>query len=370
MSCCSHRSDDHGCFKVVDLSGSWREMGRAYGAVLADRICGAYEYAIEQCVFADGKMSRERAEEIAASHIANYPHRLKELLTGMSETSGLKHEQHVLLNAIEPLMYDATRHSPDMPSMHSTGIAVWGEYAQSSLIYGRNWDWLPSLRKLAEMSVVSIFHPSDGSLALASIGFPGTLALSNGINERGLFIEINDGEPSGGALTYHNRIPAGVELFMFLLDSHDIDQLESFFYTTRANRACIVGAADDKTARCYEWPVFDVKRRLSVRRPGLMVATNHFTEPSWGLPRPDDDVFLNTRMRRQNLLNLAEHFKGSVDVTRMKKMLDTRLEDLGASSDNTVYQMIATPDTLTVSLKIPESCGWTDIPLGEYLKKN
>jgi hypothetical protein len=112
--------------------------------------------------------------------------------------------------------------------------------------------------------------------------------------------------------------------------------------------------------------VFDVKRRLSIQRPGLMVATNHFTEPSWGLPRPDDKKFFLTRTRRQNLLNLAEHFKGSIDLPRMKKIMDTRVEDLGATSDNTVYQVIAEPSTMTLSLKVPEFTDWTDIPMGDF----
>jgi hypothetical protein len=128
-----------------------------------------------------------------------------------------------------------------------------------------------------------------------------------------------------------------------------------------------VGTADDQTSRCFEWPVFDVKRRLSVRRPGLMVATNHFTEPSRGLPKPDDKKFGATRARRQNLLKLAEHFKGSIDMSRMKKILDTRIEDLGATTGNTVYQVIAEPGTMTISLKVPGMIDWTDIPIGEFL---
>ena len=98
-----------------------------------------------------------------------------------------------------------------------------------------------------------------------------------------------------------------------------------------------------------------------------MVATNHFTEPSWGLPKPDDAKFSNTRTRRQNLLSLAEHFKGSIDVSRMKKILDTRLEDLGATTDSTVYQVIAEPGVKALSLKVPGMTGWTDMPAGDFL---
>lgn len=364
-----HSAEEFGSFKVVDLSGTWREMGRQYGELLSDRLREAYDHAIEKCLIGGGLITKEQAEEAAAEHTANLPHRLRELLVGMSEISGLDYAQHVLLNAVETLASDVARHTQDSPAMHGTGIAVWGAYAQSNLIYGRSWDWSPRFKELAELLVTAVFHPSDGSLATALIGFPGAITLSSGMNSQGIFVELNDGEPSGGALKYHNRVPAGAELFMFLLDSFDIDQLESFFYTTRSNRAYLVGAADDKTARCYEWPVFDVKRRLSVRRPGLMVATNHFTEPSWGLPRPDDELFCRTRTRRQNLLNLAEHFKGSIDVSRMQRILDTRLEDLGSATDNTVFQVIAVPGQMTISLKVPGRTDWVDIPLEDHLKQ-
>jgi hypothetical protein len=322
-----------------------------------------YKRAIEgELVLAAGR-PRDSLDSIAQGFYANYPYKLKEVLSGIAETSGLDFGKVLLVNAAEVLAAGGLWSQ----NAHCTGIAVWGEYSSGALVYGRNYDYLGWFRELGEYLTVAAFHPADGSLATASIGYPGGIYMTTGINERGIFLELNNGEPSGGALQYHNRVPAIAELFMFLLDSPDLNQLESFFHSTRSNFAYIVGAADDQTSRCFEWPVFDVKRRLSVRRPGLMVATNHFTEPSWGLPKPDDEKFFRTRTRRQNLLNLAEHFKGSIDVSRMKKILDTRIEDLGATTDLTVYQVIAAPGTVSISLKIPQMTDWTDIPVGDFL---
>jgi hypothetical protein len=345
-------------------------MGRQYGSLLSGHLKSAYEYAVEETLLKTNRRTRESAEAIAAGFYANYPHKLREVLVGMSETSGLDLTQHILLNAMEVLVaadiWQKTDARAQTRPMHCTGIAVWGEYASSHLIYGRNYDYFDWFRELASNLVVAVYHSSGGSLATATIGFPGCVYLTTGMNERGIFLALNNGEPSGGALEYHNRVPAIAELFLFLLDSPDLGQLESFFYTTRSDFAYVVGAADDQTSRCYEWPVFDVKRRLSFKRPGLMVATNHFTEPSWGLPRPDDKKFSNTHTRRQNLLSLAEHFKGSIDLSRMKKIMDTRLEDLGATTDNTVYQVIAVPGTLTISLRVPERTDWIDIRIGDF----
>ncbi|MDR1510789.1 MAG: C45 family autoproteolytic acyltransferase/hydrolase [Synergistaceae bacterium] len=356
------RSVEFGNFKLLDLRGTWREMGRQYGALASGALRGMYARAIEEKLLNGGGKSRETIEAAAKEFHSNYPYKLKEVLTGISETGGLEFGKILLLNAVEVLVADEL-----WSQAYCSGIAVWGEYSSGSLIYGRNYDYLHWFRELGEYLTIAIFHPADGSLAVATIGYPGEIYVTTGINERGIFLELNNGEPSGGALQYRNRVPAVAELFMFLLDSPDLDQLESFFHSTRSNFAYVVGAADDQTSRCFEWPVFDVKRRLSVRRPGLMVATNHFTEPSWGLPKPDDEKFFRTRERRQNLLNLAEHFKGSIDAARMKKILDTRIEDLGATTDSTVYQVIAEPRSMTLSLKIPEMTEWTDVPIGNFL---
>ncbi|MDR1472220.1 MAG: C45 family peptidase [Synergistaceae bacterium] len=359
------RAFKFGKFTVLDLRGTWREMGRQYGALAGEEIRGMYGRAIEDALLKPGQRGREELDAVARGFHANYPHRLKEVIAGMAETSGLDMGRHILLNAVEVIVAGEIW-TP--PPMSCSGIAVWGEYSAGTLVYGRNYDYFDWFRELGEYLTVTIYHPADGSLCAATIGYPGGIYLTTGMNERGIFIELNNGEPSGGALQYHNRVPAIAELLMFLLDSPDLDQLESFFHSTRSNFAYVVGAADDHTSRCFEWPVFDVKRRLSVRRPGLMAATNHFTEPSWGLPRPDDHKFARTRTRRQNLLNLAEHFKGSIDVPRMKKIMDTRLEDLGATSDSTVYQVVAEPSSMTVSLKVPGMTDWTDIPLGGLMR--
>ncbi|MDR3354122.1 MAG: C45 family autoproteolytic acyltransferase/hydrolase [Synergistaceae bacterium] len=359
-----------GGFTVLDLRGTWREMGRQYGSLASESLRVMYKRAVEERILGSSGIGRDAADAVARGFYDNYPHRLKEVFAGMSQTSGLDFGSHLLLNAVEVLVANdiwARGGGPEFPA-HCSGIAVWGEYSSGSLVYGRNYDYFGWFKALGEYLTVTVYHPCDGSLAAATIGYPGCVYLTTGINERGIFIALNNGEPSGGALQYHNRVPAIAELLMFLLDSPDLDQLESFFQTTRSSFAYVIGTADDQTSRCFEWPVFDVKRRLSVRRPGLMVATNHFTEPSWGLPRPDDLKFSRTRTRRQNLLNLAEHFKGSIDVPRMKKIMDTRIEDLGATSDRTVYQIIAEPGSMTVSLKIPDLTEWTDIPMRAFFE--
>ena len=350
-----------GKLNILDLRGTWREMGRQYGALMAAELAHIYSEAIEKRLLAsapDPQMMRQQAEKF----FTNYPFIFKETLRGIAETSGLTFDQVKLVNALEVIA------SMALSSPQCSGIAAWGDYVNGPLVYGRNYDYLPWFKELDNDITLACFHPADGSLATSVVGYAGEIYAVNGMNEKGLFLELNNGMPSGGALWYDSRVPAVTELFSFLLQSSTLDEMESFFQTTKANYAYIVGVADGQTARCFEWPVFEVKRRESHSRPGLTVLTNHFTEFSWGLPRPDDATFWRTRSRRQNLLTLAKHFKGTINEKIMMDIMDTRIEDLGATTDMTLYQLVAVPERFELWFKIPERQEWTKIEMRELLQ--
>ena len=352
----------NGAINIIDLQGTWREMGRQYGALMALELKDLYERAICGRLVEDCGFDPEGMKDRAQKFYANFPFRFKEIFRGMSETSGLTLEKLQLVNAVELLAVTA------LTLPQCTGIAAWGDYAADTLVYGRNYDYLPWFREFGNDIVIAVYHPADGSLSTATMGYAGQIYAVNGMNEKGIFLELNNGMPSGGALWYDSRVPAVAELFRFLLDGASLDEIESFFQTTKANFAYIVGVSDGQTARCYEWPVFEVKRRESHSRPGLTVLSNHFTEFSWGLPRPDDKTNWMTRTRRQNLLTLAKHLKGSIDSRTMMKILDTRIEDLGATTDMTVYQMVVVPERFELWFKIPDVQEWTQIDMKSLLR--
>lgn len=370
MSSVSGDIFSHGIFTSIRLSGTWRDMGRRYGELLGEELKAVYERTVEDALLGGRMTSRETAESVAREISSGYPYRLRELISGMAETSPLDLDQHLMLNAIEILISPSVSAESDM-AVHparNTGMAVWGEYASPLLLYGYNYESAAWMRCASQHLTLTALHPSDGSLAVVYAGLPGCVYLTAGMNENGIFASLNDGEPSGGALQYHNRVPARAQMLTFLFDAPDLEQLETCFNSAKSNRAVVVGVADDQTSRCYEWPVFDIKRRRSVRRPGLMVATNHFTEPSWGLPKPSDKSFSLTQTRRRNLLSLADHFKGSIDLAKMKKIMSTRIEDLGAATDDTIYQIIAVPGSRIFSLRVPGVSDWEDIDLAHLLQ--
>ena len=351
-----------GVINIIDLHGTWREMGRQYGALMASEMKHIYEKGIIEKLVNECGMDIENLKDRASKFYANYPFRFKEIICGMSETSGLPMEQLQLVNAVELIAATA------LTLPQCTGIAAWGDYVSETLVYGRNYDYLPWFKEFSKDIVIACYHHADGSLATATMGYAGEIYVVNGMNEKGIYLELNNGMPSGGALWYDSRVPSVAALFQFLLDGASLDEIESFFQTTKSNFAYIIGVSDGQTARCYEWPVFEVKRRESHSRHGLTVLSNHFTEFSWGLPRPDDKTYWLTRTRRQNLLALAKHFKGTIDSKTMMKMMDTRIEDLGATTDMTVYQMVVVPEHFRLWFKIPDTQDWTEIDMKAILK--
>lgn len=346
-----------GEFSVLDLHGSFREMGRQYGFLLRDKLHEFYDIAIEeQCLKKQG-LTYEQLLEKGRSMFRFYPQRFKEIIDGMAETSGLELEKHIVLNAVE--WY---------PWMCSY-LALWSDYTtDGKLIVGRNYDYSAYFRDYSKFLTVAVFHPEDGSFHTAVITYCGTVYVVNGINEEGMFLALNSGGRSAGMFEYTNRVVAEASLFNFLLDYSTMEQIDAAFQTTRSSFAYIINAADEHEAFSFEWPTFGIKKRAGEKN-GILAATNYFVDLSWGLPYPDEKVSSFSIKRRTNLLAMGEKYKGSFDENVMMKVLDTTIELGGATfPDKTIYQIIFMPETFKLWLKAPLTQEWTYIPLKDYLR--
>lgn len=351
-----------GKINIVDLQGSYQQMGRQYGHLLGGELQGFYKAAVVDYFQKRKGLSAAAMKKTALSLYRFYPQRFKDILTGMAETSGLSLEEHIILNALE--LYGA------MPAC--SGIIAWGAYTKNrALIAGRNYDWFAQYGEFARKLTVTVFNPDSG-IPHAIITFAGVIYATTGLNAEGLFLELNNAGPSGGAMSYANRLPAIVSLLAFLGDYASLDQLDAAFNTTRPNFAFIINTADTSRGLSYEWAPFALRRRNG-DTPGLLVATNHFTDPSWGLVLQDTAGF-ETVQRRDNLLALGHKNKGSITVTTMKKILDTGLNNGGATwplagGIRTVYQIIALPESLQLWVKVPGFQDWTGIDIKNLFKK-
>ncbi|MDD3845573.1 MAG: C45 family autoproteolytic acyltransferase/hydrolase [Syntrophorhabdaceae bacterium] len=355
-----------GKINVLVLHGSYRQMGRQYGRLLSGDLKSLYKNAILD-YFQQGRgLSDDKMNKAAVSLYRLYPQRFKDIIEGMAETSGLSLKEQIMLNAIE--------HYGSMSGC--SGIIAWGEYTgKQPLIAGRNYDWFEKYVEFAQSLTVTVFNPDSG-IPNAIVTFAGVIYATTGLNGEGIFLELNNGLPSGGSLKYSDRVPAIVSLLAFLNDGSSLDQLDAFFNTTRTDFAFIINAADTVRGVSYEWAPFEHRRRNGDEE-GLLVATNHFTDPSWGIVLQDHAGFETVR-RWKNLLSLGHEKKGKIDLGVMKEILDTPMNKGGATWPvdgsmpkpyRTTYQIIAVPASLQLWLKVPGFQDWTAVELKGLFRK-
>lgn len=349
-----------GKINILALQGNYRQMGRQYGRLLSGELKSLYKNAVVDYFQREKGLSPVSMKEAARSLHRLYPQRFKDIIMGMAETSGLSLEEQIMLNALE--------HYGSMSGC--SGIIAWGEYTGNQpLVAGRNYDWFDKYAEFAQNLTVTVFNPDSG-IPNAIITFAGVIYATTGLNAEGILLQLNNGLPSGGTLSYANRAPAIVSLMAALNDYGTMDQLDAFFNTTRTNFTFIINTADKSRGASYEWAPFEHRRR-SGDAEGLLVATNHFTDPSWGIVLKDNVGFETVR-RRNNLLALGHKHKGRISVERMKEILDTPMNRGGATwpvgggiktAYRTTYQTIIVPASLQVWLKVPGFQNWTAVEL-------
>lgn len=335
--------------KVVSLYGSWHQMGRQYGSLLSPELNHVWSEGI-------GGRLNDRARAIADSVFIHYPFRFKQFVQGASETSGLSLDQLVAVNAIEYIDW----------VMHCSGIALWGSRAaDGALLYGRSYD-AGAFHALARDIVVTVFHPSDGSLACATVGYAGELYCVNGVNAAGLFLELNSGAPSMGFAQDYRRLSGTMMLLDLLLNADNLDYVDAFFRTIASSASFIIGVADSSEARSYEWCSQGSHRAPVLRE--MMVQTNHCVSPEWNLCQPADSASWLSPMRRCNLVRWADGQSAPVGESAMQHILQLPIGEGGVWSAATEYQLVYAPSTFRLSLFVVGDDRWHTLDLSAFLR--
>jgi len=356
--------DKIGDINVVKLHGSYRQMGRQYGYLLKDELQEFYSIAIEEYLIKGKGIPLEFLKQGTQADFMLYPERFKNILYGMAETSGMELYKLILLDEIVVLG------AVFGPYNACSGVAVWGDYTDNkSLVFGRNFDYFEDFKKFNKFMTVAVYNPDDGSIPTATFGYTGQIQTVNGMNREGIFLEINAGTISGGSIPYPGRVPTLIMFFSFLSDSATMAQLDAIINTSQPGIAYIVNVADKEKAYSYEWPTFGLKKREG-EKEGLLVATNHFVHPEWGIPpQPEDDDYKDSVIRRNNLLRLAEEYKGQFNEQKMMEILDIKIEDGGVTKSDTIFQIVAFPPKRILWIKIPGQQNWTSVDLNNLFMK-
>lgn len=340
--------------KVLNLRGSWHEMGRQYGKLAAPMLYDVLSYL--EAFMSQSNVKCRSIREMGKQLYRNNPSFLKRFFEGASETSGLSIDDLITVNAVEYA-----------EGFFCSAMAMSGDYSRNGLVFGRNYD-AGHYRELAKDLTVTVFHPDDGSLSTAIIGYAGELYAVNAINERGLLVELNNGMPSAGWGFDFDMIPATVLLLEMMLKANDMDYADAFLRTALCFSSFIIGVADSNEARAYEWCRQGVKRADICLPAGLMAITNHYMNPEWPFARPEDKDSWNSLTRLENMLGQAGRIKGKADAAALCRIMDTPLESGGPKHSLTRYQFVFEPQSMKLHIKTADSEQWSHIDMGEFLK--
>ncbi|HOM93203.1 MAG TPA: C45 family autoproteolytic acyltransferase/hydrolase [Rectinema sp.] len=362
-----------GSYSVLSLKGSWREMGRQYGALLSRELKEFYAEIIAD-LQARG-LGQEHVEGVQAT-FQTYMPEMKQLIEGMSETSGLSFEEHIMLDASFYILPDLVIEAAKATASCS-GIAVSGpRTADGKLYFARNWDMTQAAMQpyLRYMALV-VFNPTDGGLSFANVRPLGQVYVETGMNEKGVFVELNNGSASDPHFN-EDAVFSVASLFDFLRTSETLDEMIQNIVTTKMDASYIIQAASAERAVSVEKPTFDA--RVIEQKNGALYALNNFARPTYEpwkgkiVELPDNAY--DDRQKCLDALIASPEWQKGISLDMVKAMMDRTIENGGPVVEGalfgTVLQVIAIPEDMRLLFRSYGYSDWADIDLNKLFRKN
>jgi hypothetical protein len=351
-------SDVH--FKVAVLYGDWHEMGRQYGYLFRELIIEFYGV-----VFRDSGLSYSYLKTKSEEYYDNYPQNVKDLISGLAETSGLSLEQQKILYSMPRLIFFA----PNMGGCSQ--LSVWGDYTGGQpLVIGRNADLASPFVNYQKYLCVVVYNPKGSTNSAATVTFVATNPMpATYINSSGIYIAVNSGRSSDPTYNeerttrFSSTISSAVFNCVTIKDVND-----TLMNPANLPGGAIINVADTNEGRVYELSSNSSKMRTG---NGFVAVTNHFIIPEWtGLPNvPQGAIGAYTIERLNNMSNLVEQYKGSIDARQMMKIFEKNFFEGGPTFDTyTIFQVVTVPSAKIMWIKTPEYSDWEKIDLNLFFK--
>lgn len=337
-------------FRVVLLSGTWREMGRQYVLALHREMRDVLSIMLEPVRYDPEALSL--AKKLYDSE--SYP--IHRFFDGMLEAGPFRMEELQLLNAVEYVCGLGG----------CSALAVWGQNTgDGRLLFGRNYDYNEKYKKLNKDVAVTVFAPADGSQRVLTVGYAGEIYAVNGLNASGLFAELNNATPSGGTEIDMTRSFGTSLLLQMLFETEDLNGADRFFATHRCNLSYLIGVSDRFSAHFYEWDRAGT-RTGRLPRPELFTLSNTYQCPEWDYPVPKEEHCWFSSTRRESMMRLAREKANQMTAIDMKRIMSLPLSKGGPLfEDKTVYQLVYDPAEELLHIRVIGRGGWTALSVKE-----
>jgi hypothetical protein len=356
-------------FLIPVLTGSHREMGAQYGALMEDAMEQAFDVILKPG-FDSGKITDDDAMTWTQRAVSTFSTRNKEFYAGMVEGSGWPLEKVGILDQFTDFgTYQEDLHA----SVGCTSIFSWGASSTDGKMYiGRNMDWSAAFNTFPQ--VLTVLNPIDGSYRYANLGWPGMINVFTGLNEHGVYMDLHDGTSMGGSVLFEDRAPFLQALSDMLAETASLEALIRRFNARRVTWGVIMNLADESSAASMECAIWDNRVRLP--EGDSLAAVNTFLNPDWGIHKRD--TVSHSLERFENMTARLADNHGSIDAAKVRDLMDLTLfnddgsftKDGGATkpikidADQTTHQMVTDVSRRQIWLKIPNPNYKTDwIPI-------
>ncbi len=357
-----------GSFCIVELHGTFRQMGRQYGLMLKDQLGEFYQEAVVKFLMGEKGISYADLVATGRNSYNQYPQIFKDFMDGTAETNGLDQEKTYIMSTLLTMIYETG----------CSSLSAWGDYTPDrSAVVGRNLDLASAnLRRFSKYFHVVVWNPTGYPASVANIDFMGSVFFQTAMNSKGIFLELQNGE-SADTTSVPDRENTNNILLQSLFQNVSAADVDLWFKTTLPEAGLIMNASFPDHATIYEWATYRVAPRNG---NGLISASNDFLDPSWHnypivfFDATNEGIGL-TYTRRTNLMQLGELNKGNITPQKMMQIFDTTIPEGGATFPEgglvkTIYSVVVQPSTQKIWLKVRGYSGWEEIDLKTFFSAN
>lgn len=350
-------------FLVPVLSGTSKEMGAQYGALMAEPMQQARDQLMAPARKA-GVLTDQLTRQWVDRALTTCSTRNRNWYEGVAEGSGWSLDDVCMLDQMMEFgIFQSKIHS----FAGCTSILSWGSHSADGAMYvGRNMDWTAEFNEFPQ--VLTVRRPTDGSFKLAAAGWPGMYCPFTVLNEHGVYLDVHDGTSMGGSLVYEDR-PSILNVLVDIMSeapslSALISRLNGIWHST----SMILSIADEAGAASMECSSLGGNRLRPPAGDSLAVV-NTFFSADWGLGQRD--TVSNSLTRYRNMTARLGDHEGKIDAEVVRGIMDLRLFDEdGSFAENggatKPRQQDADLTTHQVVTDVGQRVMWLKVPVPDY----
>jgi hypothetical protein len=289
----------HGNINVLLLAGTHFEMGETYGKLL----CAHLKDTLSILTRYFTACASDYDAMLASPELFYQPYSLTDeaFLKGISFKTGMPLDDVKILDAMEMLKFPDSASGAELVDSlpQCVFIAIPPEFSHThNTLIGRNYDNdAQPFDEFAKYLTVAVLLETN-KIPMAMIGMAGQALLPHlRINADGLFLELNNGKPSGGSLTCCSLA---------------------------------VNAADKNIFQSFEYSLALGLKTFNEPEGKTLVSTNYFLNDTWvNIPEPADALTWQGVTRRENILkSISNHT--TYDIPAFQGLMNRDVAEDGA----------------------------------------